>query len=103
MIEIISSVIIALVGVLIWYLKAQTNRQNKREDKRDERDADREKAILNIVDSSLKDLGKTVKEDSDNTATMTKSVNKLEEVISNHLVHNIDKLTKEIQNMNEKR
>jgi len=100
--KIIAWVVTALIGVLIWYLKCQTNRQNEREDKRDKRDAEREDKILNIVDVSLKDLGKTVKEDSDNTANMTKSVYELKDVISNHLVHNIEKLTSEISRMNNK-
>ena len=101
--KIILAVITALVGVLVWYLKAQTNRQNKREDKRDERDTKREETILNIVDSSLKDLKETVKEDSGNTAKMTQSVGELKNIIGNHLVHNIEKLTEQIERMNEKK
>ena len=101
--KIILAVITALVGVLVWYLKAQTNRQNKREDKRDERDTKREETILNIVDSSLKDLKETVKEDSHNTAKMTESVGELKNIIGNHLVHNIEKLTEQIQRMNDKK
>ena len=48
-------------------------------------------------------MEKTVSKDSDNTETMTKSVDALNNVISNHLVHNMDKLTTEIQRMNDKK
>ena len=51
----------------------------------------------------LDKLDKTVTKDSDNTEKMTKSVDKLTDVISNHLVHNIDKLTTEISRMNGKK
>ena len=48
-------------------------------------------------------MEKTVSKDADNTETMTKSVDDLKDVISNHLVHNIDKLTNEISRMNDKK
>ena len=99
----IVAAVVAIIGVLIWYLKCQTKRQNKREDKRDERDAKREDKILNIVDVSLKDLDKTVKENTENTVKMTGSVDDLKDVIGNHLVHNIEKLTNEISRLNEKK
>ena len=66
--KIIYAVITALIGVLIWYLKAQTNRQNKREDKRDVRDTKREDKIMEIVDTSLKHI--------ELTSTENKALNK---------------------------
>ena len=108
--KIIATALIALIGVMIWYLKCQTKRMNKREDKRDERDAKREDKILDIVNVSLKDMEKTVSKDSENTVAMNDStvamkvsVDELKEVISNHLVHNIEKLTNEISRMNGKK
>ena len=59
--------------------------------------------FMEIFKKEIPKLGKIVKEDSDNTVKVTESVNKLTGVISNHLVHNIDKLTTEIQRMNEKK
>jgi len=97
--KIIFAVITALVGVLIWYLKAQTNRSNKREDKRDVRDALREDKLLNIMDVTLKNVEKTVRKDSENTEKVEKTVGELKNVISNHLVHSINDLTKEIKKM----
>lgn len=94
--KIIAYVVTVLIGVMIWYLKSQTNRQNEREDKRDERDIKREEKILNIVDGSLKDMKKVVVKDSENTEKLT-------DVISNHLAHNIEKLTNEISRMNGKK
>jgi len=96
---IIAAAMTALVGVVVWYLKQQTKHQIKREDKRDERDAKREEKILNIVDTSLKDMEKTVRKDSDNTVIVAKSVNSLKTTIENHLIHAIDGLTKEIKEM----
>jgi len=97
--KIIFAVITALIGVLIWYLKAQTNRSNKREDKRDVRDALREDKILNIMDVTLKNVEKTVRKDSENTEKVEKTMSRLEKTIENHLVHSIDKLTSEIRGM----
>ena len=102
MIEIIGTAIILLIGVLIWYLKCQTNRMNKREDKRDERDAKREDKMLNIVDVTLKGVEKTVAQDSKNTAQSTIAVKELKTVITNHLVHAMENLTKEIHNLGKK-
>ena len=48
-------------------------------------------------------MEKTVSKDSDNTETMTKSVDELKDVISNHLVHSVDELTQEIKRMNGKK
>ena len=59
--------------------------------------------FMEIFKEEIPKLGKIVKEDSDNTAKATEAVDKLTVVISNHLVHNIDKLTSEIQRMNEKK
>jgi len=89
--KILAGAIMILIGALIWYLKYQTKQQTKREDK-----------ILNIVDTSLKDMEETVSRDADNTEEMTKSVGELKNVIGNHLVHNIEKLTTEISKLNEK-
>jgi len=100
--KIIAWMVTVLVGALIWYLKSQTKRQNEREDKREERDTKREEKILNIVDTSLKDMEKTVSTDTQNTAKMTASVKDLKEVIGNHLVHSIKDLTTEVQKMNKK-
>jgi len=97
--KIIFAVITALVGVLIWYLKCQTNRSNKREDKRDVRDALREDKILNIMDVTLKNVEKTVRKDSENTEKVEKTMSRLEKTIENHLVHSIDELTSEIRGM----
>ena len=96
---IIAATITTLVGVMVWYLKCQTKRQNKREDKRDERDAKREEKILNIVDVTLKDVEKSVTKDSENTAKVERTMNKLEGTISNDLVHTIKDLTVEIRKM----
>ena len=62
--------------------------------------------VINFMDmfkNEIPKLGKIVKEDSDNTVRVKESVDQLTNVISNHLVHNIDKLTSEIQRMNEKK
>ena len=48
-------------------------------------------------------IEEAVKKDSENTEKMTESVDKLEDTISNHLVHNIDKLTTEISRLNNKK
>ena len=80
--KIIAWMVTVLVGALIWYLKSQTKRQNEREDKREERDTKREEKILNIVDTSLKDMEKTVSTDTQNTAKMTASVKDLKEVVA---------------------
>ncbi|MBA7575884.1 hypothetical protein ES708_17720 [subsurface metagenome] len=101
--KIIFAVIIALVGVLIWYLKAQTKRQNIREDKRDERDIKREEKILNIVDVSLVNVEKAVRKDSENTEKVERTMNGLKDVITNHLVSSIDKLTTEVRKLNGKK
>ena len=101
--KIILTVITALVGVLIWYLKAQTNRNNKREDKRDTRDEKREEKILNIVDVTLKSVERTVMKDSDNTEKVEKTMSDLKDTINNHLVHSINNLTEEVSKLNEKK
>jgi len=62
--------------------------------------------VINFMDmfkNEIPKLAEIVKEDSDNTVKVTESVNELKAVISNHLVHNIDKLTTEIQRMNDKK
>ena len=101
--KIIFAVITALVGVLIWYLKAQTNRSNIREDKRDVRDTKREEKILNIVDMSLVNVEKAVRKDSENTEKVERTMNGLKDVITNHLVSSIDKLTTEVRKLNGKK
>ena len=42
--------------VMAWYLWYTTRRQAKREDKREERDEKREDKVLNMVDTSLKNI-----------------------------------------------
>ena len=101
--KILATALMAVIGVLIWYLKSQTKRQDKREDKRDERDTKREEKVLNIVDSSLKDMEKTVRKDSENTEKVEKTMNGLKNVIVNHLVSSIDKLTTEVARLNGKK
>ena len=82
---------LGIAGVLAWYLWYSTKQNTKREI----RDEKREEKILNIVDTSLKDMEKTVSQDSRNTAD-------LKDVISNHLVHSVNSLTTEIRKMNKK-
>ena len=51
---------LGVAGVLLmlggWYFIHQVNRQAKREDKREERDVVREEKILDMVDTSLKNI-----------------------------------------------
>lgn len=56
MTAIIAAAMTALVGVVVWYLKQQTKHQIKREVKRDERDEKREDKVLNMMDTSLKNI-----------------------------------------------
>lgn len=94
---------LGIAGVLAWFLWHTTKQNTKRETARETRDAKREEKILNIVDTSLKDMDKTVTKDSENTEQVKISIDKLEDTISNHLVHSIDKLTTEVLRLNGKK
>ena len=83
--KILYAVLMIVVSAIIWNMRYQTKRDAKREEK-----------MQNFVDTTLKDLGETVKEDSGNTKECTKAVKSLKNVIENHLVYSIKKLTEKI-------
>lgn len=51
----------------------------------------------------LDKIDETVIKDSENTAKVEVAVDKLTDVISNHLVHSIEKLTTEVSRLNGKK
>ena len=51
----------------------------------------------------LDKIDATVIKDSENTAKVEVAVDKLTDVISNHLVHTIEDLTGEVRRMNDKK
>jgi len=93
---------LGIMGALAWFLWFTTKQNNKREVARETRDCKREEKILNIMDTSIKDMQETVKRDSENTEKVEKVMTRLDNTINNHLVHSIEGLTKEIKKMNQK-
>ena len=71
-----------LLFLVVWYFYSQVRRQNKREDKRETRQETREDKILNIVDTSLKNIETTTTENKklnkDIAVIMSQNLTKLE-------------------------
>ena len=61
-------------------------------------------AVLFYMDfrKKIDRMEKTVDKDSANTAEVNKTMKGLKNVIENHLVHSIDKLTTEVRKLNDK-
>ena len=92
LIGIIATAMIAIIGVLIWYLKYQTKRSAKREDKHDAEQKEERLYNRGIIKGELK----TLHQDSIKTAELSRKSIALQKSIGNKTITALNDLCNKI-------